>query len=424
LKIPGVKQIAFAGSLRRGKETIGDLDIIVATDDPAPVSEAFRTMPEVEQVLAAGPTKSSVRVNVGAASGRRKQSAVLGCQSDLRVVAPQSWGAALMYFTGSKEHNVALRERALKRGLTLNEYGLFPDDKKDTPPQTRGVKPVAGATEEEIYKALGMPYIPPEIREHHGEIALDRTPRLVELGDIKAELHAHTTASDGRLSITELAMLAKLRGFHTIAVTDHSKSSPIAGGLSPDRLRQHITAVREANEQARASGWGVTILAGSEVDILADGRLDYDDDLLAQLDIVVASPHAALSQDPAVATARLLKAIRHPSVNILAHPTGRLVNKRAGLSLAMNELVAAAKEHAVALEINAHWLRLDLRDVHVRAAVDADCVIAIDCDVHEPADFDNLRYGVLTARRGWLTPGACINSWPAEKLHGWLKAKN
>jgi DNA polymerase (family 10) len=324
-----------------------------------------------------------------------------------------------MYFTGSKEHNVRLRERALKKGFTLNEYGLFPDDDEKEPPQRRGVKPVAASTEAGVYKKLGLPEIPPELREDRGELDLEETPRLVELDDIAAELHAHTTASDGILSVVELATEAKKRGFHTIAVTDHSKSSAIANGLSPERLREHIAAVHAARELVH----GITILAGSEVDILADGHLDYTDDLLAQLDIVVASPHTALSQDAATSTKRLLKAIAHPLVHIVGHPTGRLINRRAGLPLNMAEIVAAAVEHDVALEINAHWMRLDLRDTHVRAAVDAKCKIAIDCDVHEPMDFDNLRFGVATARRGWVTPELCINTWPAKKLHAWLRAK-
>jgi DNA polymerase (family 10) len=212
---------------------------------------------------------------------------------------------------------------------------------------------------------------------------------------------------------------AKKRGFHTIAVTDHSKSSVQANGLSVDRLMAHVEAVRRVAEKAR----GITVLAGSEVDILADGRLDYDDKVLAQLDIVVASPHTALSQDPDAATKRLLAAIANPRVNILGHATGRIINRRPGMSPDMARVIAAAKERGVALEINAHWLRLDLRDTHVKAAVDAGCLIAIDCDVHTPDDFDNLRYGVMTGRRGWLTPELCVNTWAAKRLHGWLKGR-
>jgi len=448
-KVKGVQQAAYAGSLRRGKETVGDIDILVAANDAdaaRAASEAFRTAPEVRQVILSGETKTSVRVAVSPDLGRwtvegREGDAVPEesgptIQVDLRVVPPESWGAALMYFTGSKEHNIELRERALAMGLTLNEYGLFPEDGHEEPPQKRGVKPVAGRTEAEVYHALGMAYIPPEMRELQGEIAWaerslkrskpapsdgddDATAGLITVGDIKAELHAHTTASDGSMSIQQLAAGAKARGYHTIAVTDHSRSSAIANGLSIERLLAHIEAVREANEQAE----GITILAGSEVDILADGRLDYPDDILEKLDVVVASPHSSLSQAPEAATARLITAISNPCVHILGHPTGRLINRRAGLAPDMAKVIAAAKEHNVALEINAHWLRLDLRDTHVRAAVDAGCLIAIDCDVHAPEDFDNIVFGVLTGRRGWLPPEQCINTWPAKKLHAWLKSK-
>jgi DNA polymerase (family X) len=221
------------------------------------------------------------------------------------------------------------------------------------------------------------------------------------------------------MTIEELAARARERGYHTIAVTDHSKSSAIAGGLTTERLLEHIENVRKANEKLD----GITILAGSEVDILADGRLDYDDDVLEQLDIVIASPHAGLMQEPEAATSRLLKAISNPHVHIIGHPTGRLINRRAGIAPDMSKVAAAAARHNVALEINAHWMRLDLRDVHARMAMDAGCLIAINCDVHAADEFDNIRYGVLTARRGWVTPERCINTWPAVKLHQWLKAR-
>lgn len=434
-RAPGVTRVAYAGSLRRGKETAGDIDILVTTDSPAEAHRAFCAMPGVRHIIASGATRSSIRLPVGESGIAPAPRAELDAapsedtpidpdertvQVDLRAVPPESWGAALMYFTGSKEHNIRLRERAQRRGLTLNEYGLYPADDDPEPPHNRGVAPVAAATEAEIYRALGLPEIPPEIREDRAEITAaeqGRIPTLIRLQDIRAELHAHTTASDGSLSIEALADEAARRGFHTIAVTDHSRSSVIAGGLSPERLREHLKAIRAA----AASRRDITILAGSEVDILADGALDYDDDTLDLLDTVVASPHAALGQDTAAATRRLVRAIEHPCVRILGHPTGRLIGRRSGLSPDMGEVFAAACEHNVALEINAHWLRLDLRDTHIQGAVEAGCLLAINCDVHAPADFDNLRYGVLTARRGWLTPDRCINCWDGEKLRAWIR---
>jgi DNA polymerase (family X) len=452
--VPGVERAAYAGSARRGKETVGDLDVLVSAKDAAKVSEAFRTMTGVTKVIVAGESKSSVRFAIGGDMGRYsletagfKAEDGPSIQVDLRVVPKESWGAALMYFTGSKEHNVRLRERAQQMGLTLNEYGLYPEDdekNQSEPPQKRGVKAVAGKTEEEVFEALGLMWVPPEMREDRGEVEVFEKSKeggkkagkrghheagqlasargsfeLVSVGDIVAELHAHTTASDGVMSIVQLAEMAKARGFHTIAVTDHSKSSAIANGLSVERLKAHIKAIHAARREVA----GISILAGSEVDILADGSLDYDDELLAQLDVVVASPHTALSQDSLAATKRLLKAIEHPLVHILGHPTGRLINRRAGLAPEMGELIRAAVEHEVALEINAHWMRLDLRDVHVRQAVEAGALIAIDCDVHEPRDFDNLAFGVMTGRRGWLGKERCVNAWGSDKLLAWLGDK-
>lgn len=426
----GVVEAQFAGSLRRGRESVGDIDVLIAARTPEDAERAhgaFVTMPGVTGVIASGRTRSSVRVAIepdarweepGPAS-EGGAGHVPSVQADLRTVPPESWGAALMYFTGSKDHNVQLRGLAQSRGLTLNEYGLFPDEAGlDAPPQERGVRAIAARTERQVYAALGLPELPPEVREGRGELGLTAAPELVQAEDIRAELHAHTTASDGWLSVVGLAERARSRGFHTVAVTDHSRSSTIARGLDAGRLRAHVRAVHEARAQVS----GITILAGSEVDILADGSLDYDDELLGLLDVVVASPHAALDQPPAQATARLLRAIEHPMVRVLGHPTGRLVLRRAGLEPAMGELLAAAREHGVALEINAHWMRLDLRDAHARAAAEAGCLIAINCDVHAPEDFDNLRYGVMTARRAWIGPGRVVNTWPAQRLHAWLRS--
>lgn len=418
--VKGVKRCAFAGSLRRGRETIGDIDILIATSDPDAAREAFTKANGVMKVLSNGEKKSSIRVAIEDESSRWGAEDNTAVQVDLRIVDESAWGAALMYFTGSKEHNVRLRERAIKQGMTLNEYGLFKDDGSEkTPPQERGEKPLACKSEDAIYSKLGVPYYPPTIREDRGELELEETPALIQAEDIKAELHSHTTASDGKMSIEESAEIAKSRGFHTLAITDHSQSSAVAGGLSPERLHKHIKAIREANEKVE----GITIMPGSEVDILVDGTLDYDDDLLAQLDVVVASPHAGLRAKPKQATKRLLKAIEHPMVHIIGHPTGRLIERRPGLEPDWNEIFAAALEHDVALEINSHWMRLDLRDTHVRAAVEAGCKIAIDCDVHRADDYENIRFGVMTGQRGWLTKDQCINTWSKKELHKWLQSK-
>lgn len=404
-KVPGVTNARFAGSLRRGRDTIGDIDVLATAREPEAVRDVFVSMPEVTQVLAKGETKSSVRFDFAGVTG----------QADLRMVDEAAWGAALLYFTGSKDHNVRLRELAIRRNLRLNEYGLF--EGLNERPQDRGEKPLAARTEEDIYRALDLPYIPPELREDRGELDLRETPRLIEAGDIRSELHAHTTESDGKWTLEQLVEAAKSRGCHTLAVTDHSVSSFVANGLNVKRLRAQGEAIRALNGRVK----GITVLAGSEVDILADGRLDYDDDVLAELDVVVASPHVALRQDPATATKRLLRAIENPFVHILGHPTGRIINERNGLEPDLNEIFAAAREHNVAVEINCHWKRLDLRDTHARLALEHGCLIAIDTDAHSPDHFENLRYGVVTARRAGVTPEVCINTWDAARLHAWLR---
>jgi len=397
-----VKRVAFAGSLRRGKETIGDVDIVVAAEpgEAKAIGDAFVKLAPVAEVLGHGPTKCSIRTTDH-------------LQVDLRIVPPVSFGAALLYFTGSKDHNIALRERAIKRQATLNEYGLFKDD---------GETLIASATEEEIYKALGLAWIPPALREDRGEITLaleNKLPALVELADIKAELHAHTTASDGSWSVRGLAEAAIEHGFEVVAVTDHSRSQFQANGLDERRMEQHLVEIRRVAEEMKKH---ITILAGTEVDILPDGKLDYPNSLLSQLDIVVASPHAALTQDPQKATARMLRAIENPCVTIMGHPTGRLVGRREGLSPDMKKLITAAKERGIAMEINANSARLDLRDSHARLAVEAGVKLAINTDAHGPADLDQLPYGVLTAQRAGATKDDVINTWPKATLVKWLKS--
>ncbi len=404
-QVKGVKQADYAGSLRRGRETIGDLDILVAADakHAADITSAFTGLPVVADVLVSGKTKTSVRL----------KAERINVQADLRIVEPDCYGAALMYFTGSKEHNVALRRRAMERGLTLNEYALATEGDK---------QPVAAKTEQDIYDALDMDFIAPELREDRGEIALAarrQLPELIDLKDIAAELHAHTTASDGIWSIRELAMCAIDRGFHTVAITDHSKSQVQANGLSEQRLEAHIAAVRQVAKELADK---IQILAGSEVDILADGKLDYPNSLLKQLDLVVASPHSALSQDADKATTRLLRAIDNPYVTIVGHPTGRLINRRPGLNPDIKRVAHAAAQRGIALEVNANSWRLDLRDTHAAAAIDAGARLSINTDAHGPSDLDQLTFGLLTARRAGATRGDVINTLSKAAFNKWLKA--
>lgn len=413
----GVEEAVHAGSLRRGKETIGDIDILVRThaDEPTrrKIARHFAELDLVREVLAEGATKASVRVGL--------EGSDTEVQVDLRMVAADSFGAALMYFTGSKEHNVAMRERAQAQGMSLNEYGLWKGPRKGAPKASdTNDELVVGATEHDVYKALGLAWVAPEMREDRGELAradADNLPTLIETDDILADLHTHTTASDGSLSIEDMALAAIDRGLKVLAITDHSKSQVQANGLSADRLLEHVAEIRKVAKKLKNK---ITLLAGSEVDILSDGTLDYPDDILQQLDVVVASPHAALSQSPKQATERLLKAIEHPRVHIIGHPTGRLINRREGLSPDITKLIEAAKAHRVALEINANHYRLDLRDTHAALAVEAGVPLAINTDAHADTDFHQLRYGVLTARRAAATPNDVINAWPTQKLLDWL----
>ena len=403
--LPGVERIEPAGSLRRGRETVGDVDLLVAMPadaDRAPVFDAFTGHELATEVLLRGETKASIRTTAD-------------MQADLRIISPDQFGAALMYFTGSKEHNVKMRERAIERGMSLNEYALTEKASGDV---------VASATEAEVFAALGLPWIPPELREDRGEFdraATGELPELIELGDIVAELHAHTTASDGQWTIRELALAAAARGCHTIAVTDHSKGQVQANGLDEARLATHIEAVQAVAEELAGT---IRVLAGSEVDILTDGRLDYSDELLDRLELVVASPHASLQQDPETATARLLRAIDSGKIHILGHPTGRLVLRREGMSPDIRALAKAAAAAGVALEINANAYRLDLRDTHARIALEEGCRLSINTDAHGPGNFEHLRFGVATARRAGATAADVINTWSPAELDGFRERSN
>jgi DNA polymerase (family 10) len=417
-KVPGVAQVQYCGSLRRGRETVGDIDILIcAGPDTVPaVTAAVLAHEQTRQTLGAGETKISIRTEAG-------------LQVDFRIVAAQHWGAALQYFTGSKEHNVRVRELAVKRGLKLNEWGLFRDQQV-----------VAGENEQGIYNALELAFVPPEMREDRGEIELSEMmfrrgqgktvnsmdSRLAFLGrdipvnwpvlqisDIRGDLHSHTTASDGHCSIEDMIAEAKRRGYEYFAITDHSKSQVQANGLRVDRLMEHIKAIHAAAAKVK----GITVLAGSEVDILADGSLDYPDEVLQQLDWVVASPHAALSQESDAATARLIRAASHPLVDVMGHPTGRLVGGRRGLEPDMRAVVMAAARSGVALEINSHDLRLDLRDTHARLAVEAAVPLCINTDAHQREDMAKIIYGIETARRAWARPGDVINTWPWDAIN-------
>jgi len=398
--MPGVQRVEHAGSLRRARETVGDLDLLCVASDGEAVIQEFTCLPGVVEVLAAGETKASVRVEYAAGQS---------IQVDLRVVPEQSFGAAWQYFTGSKEHNVRLRELAVKRGWSLNEYGL-----------TEGERIIAARSEEEIYAALGLPWIPPELREDRGEFELKTIPAdLLRLEHIRGDLHMHTTASDGRNTIEEMAAAAKQRGYKYICITEHSASSAIANGLRPERLRRHIQAVRAAAERIT----GLTVWIGTEVDIHADGTLDYPDELLAELDFVTASIHAGMGHDLEANTRRTLAAIANPYVNCIGHPTGRLINEREAMPIDIEAIAREAARTGTALEINANYYRLDLKDQHVRLARDLGAAILISTDAHAVDQLDMMYFGVLTARRGWLRREDVLNTRPAKDIRAFVAAK-
>jgi DNA polymerase (family 10) len=417
-----VKQAEIAGSLRRRRETIGDVDLVCALKDGASgedVSAAFVAFPETVKINGQGPTKASI-VTAG------------GLQVDLRIVPTEHFGSALLYFTGSKEHNVKIRGMAQGAGLTLNEWGLYdlkeweqaqPDTKRAQPAvSVPKVRALASKTEGEVYKRLGLRYVEPEMREDRGEVEAAKTgelPVLIELADIKGDLHMHTTASDGSNSIDQMAEAAIARGYEFIAITDHSQSQVIANGLKPDRLIKHMTEVRKADERIK----GIKILAGAEVDILADGRLDYEDALLKELDFVVASPHQPLKQDPKLATDRLVRAAENPYVNVIGHPTGRLIMKREGLSPDLPRVFKAAALAHTAMEINASYPRLDLSDLNARLAIRAGVILSINTDSHSTDELELMEYGVHVARRAWATKANVINCMTWRQLEAWLKKK-
>lgn len=388
--------ITTVGSVRRGAETTGDLDLLASGADTS-LADAFTKFPQVERVLANGGTKASVLLRGG-------------FQADLRIVTRAQRGAALQYFTGSKAHNIALRDRALERGWKLNEYGLFDTDEKA----------IAGATEQDIYKALGLAFIEPELRENRGEIeaaAAKALPSLITQADLRGDLHMHTTESDGRESLETMVAAAEARGLEYIAITDHSQSLAMANGLDESRAMANAERIRNYSKTQK----GITVLAGIECDILADGSMDLSDDCLAALDIVVASIHSALTQDETEMTSRVIRAIEHPSVDVIGHLTGRMLLRREGSRVQVEKVIDAARANGVALEINSQPYRLDLCDSHARLARDRGVKLIIDSDAHEIPALGFTRWGVMTARRAWLEKDDVINTRPLKKFLAGLR---
>ncbi len=406
-KFDGIDKITPAGSLRRGRDTVGDLDILVT--GKACCSESARQeaisyiakYPPLMDIIASGDNKISFHLRSG-------------MQVDVRLLPPESFGAAMQYFTGSKAHNVALRQRALKMGYTLNEYNLAKLDSG---------KPVAGSTEEEIYGKLKLDYIPPEMRENLGEIDLAQNhslPQLITQKDLQGDVHMHTIETDGRNTIEEMAEAAKARGYKYMAITDHSKNLAFANGLDDKRAVQHINRIKAANEQIE----GISIFAGIEVDILADGDLDLSNDVLAQMDIVIASVHSVFNQESAKMTERMVKAIENPNTSIIGHPTGRILLRRDSYGFDMHAVLTAAATHKVAMELNAYPDRLDLSDVHLRQAKQHGVKIVINTDSHHTSHMEKIRFGILQARRAWLTKDDVLNTLPPQKFakamkHAW-----
>lgn len=396
--LPEAQKVEAAGSLRRMRETIGDLDFLAATDNPAPVMAAFKSLPDVAEVIAAGQTKTSVRF-------------ANGLQADLRCLEPQRWGTALQYFTGSKNHNVKIRELAQKKGFSLNEYALTRE--------SDGEK-LLFEEEAALYKFLGLRYIPPYLREDWGEIEAalkGNLPAGLSVDDIKGEVHCHSTWSDGRNTIEEMARAALARGYSYLAITDHSQSLGVANGLTPERLRRQ----RQEIEQAQARVPGIRLWQGVEMEVKADGSLDYPDEVLAELDFVVASVHTGLRQERDTLTRRALAAINNPYVKLLGHPSGRLLTKREGGDFDMGAIMRAAAETGTMLEINASPERLDLSDAHVHRAIELGVKLVINCDAHSVDDFDNLHFGVATACRGWASAENIANTLPPDEFVALLK---
>ncbi len=393
-----VRKLALAGSLRRWKETIKDIDILATSEKPEKVMSAFVHLPMVKEVLMHGPTKSSVVISEG-------------IQVDLRVVEEESFGAALAYFTGSKAHNIRLREMAVRDGLKLNEYGVF-REKND--------RLLGGEREEDVYRLLGLPFIPPELREDTGEIeaAMEhRLPKLIELKDIRGDLHVHTRRSDGSHTPEELVKAARERGYEYIAITDHTKGLGVARGLNEEKILEELKEIRAMNKRLK----GIRLLMGVEVDIRSDYTLDLPDDILKRLDVVVASVHSGFRQSKEQITKRLLSAVRNPYVTLIAHPTGRLIGERDAYEVDMEQVFAAAKKEGKALEINAYPLRLDINDAFAKRAKEMKIPILINTDTHVINQFDYMIYGVSIGRRGWLEKDDVLNTLSAGNLLKWLR---
>ena len=397
-KTPGVKQVVLAGSYRRCRETVGDLDILVTASEPETAMARFAAYDEVKDVAAQGTTRATVILRSG-------------LQVDLRVVEEACFGAALQYFTGSKAHNIEIRRLAQERRLKLNEYGVF-----------KGEKRIGGETEEDVYRAVGLPWIPPELRENRGEVEAARAgklPKLVERSDLKGDLHAHTKATDGHNSLKEMAEAARSRGLEYLAITEHSRRLTVAHGLDVKRLRQQMNEIDKLNEKLD----GITLLKGIEVDILEDGALDLPDDVLSELDLVVGAVHSKFNLARARQTERILRAMDHPHFTILAHPTGRLLDTREPYDVDMLKVIRKARQRGCFLELNAHPERLDLLDVYCQMAKEEGVLVAISTDAHSTQDLDNLIYGVGQARRGWLTRDDVLNTRPLKMLRPLLQRK-
>jgi DNA polymerase (family 10) len=395
-----VERIEVAGSFRRRRETVGDVDLLAIATDASAVMERFVAYPQVASVTGSGDTKTSVVLRSG-------------LQVDLRVLPAESYGAALQYFTGSKEHNVKLRKRALSMGLTVSEYGVFRVGREGEE-RTKGA-PVAGAEEDDVYAALDLPWIPPELREDRGEIeaaANGTLPQLLTLDDIRGDLQMHSTWSDGKQSLEEMLEACAARGYEYFAITDHSKALAMTGGMDAKKLRAQWAEI----DEVAARHDEIRLLKGMEVDILRDGRLDLEDELLAELDVVLVSVHSFFELAPAEQTERMLRAVRHPEVNILAHPTGRLVNRRDPMQFDLDEVLRCAAEHGVVVELNAHPDRLDLKDTHLMRAKELGLRLVISTDAHRAADLDLMRFGVDQARRAGLTAEDVINTLPLDRV--------